>query len=276
MTGSLSQLSLKDKAIIAEFAEAAAWSDYLSAASVEVTDRLNVQVKEMGGAVLLCAPGAMDPFYNRAIGLGVREPASPGLLDSVLKHYIDNDAYQVYIQICPAVTPVETLTWLEERGFYPNGSWVKLVRGRDAPPFIETGLEIQLLDAAHAHIFADIILEVFGISGELYPFLYNTVGRPNWRHYIAFDNGYPAAASAMFVKGDVAWMGFMGTRESHRGRGAQNALITRRIHDAIGLGCNWIVSDTLEHSFENENRSLRNLERLGFEIAYWRINFTNF
>jgi GNAT superfamily N-acetyltransferase len=262
--------------MIAEYAESAAWSDYLSAAPADVAAMLNVQVCEVGGTVLICAPGTQDPIYNRAIGLGVKEPATPELIDSILQRFEQNGANQIYMQISPAVRPDETLGWLEERGFYPNGSWVKLVRGCEMPPFIETDLQIELLDASHGKDFAEVILEVFGISDSLYPVLYNTVGRPHWRHYIAYDQGYPAAAAAMYRRGDVAWLGFMGTRESHRGRGAQYALVTRRIFDAITLGCNWIVSDTFEHGTESPNRSLQNLQKLGFEVAYWRINFINF
>jgi len=262
--------------MIAEYAEAAAWGDYLKSAPIETSLHLNINVFEVGGVVLLCAPGTMDPFYNRAIGFGVRQPVTPELVDSVLRHFEQAGSNQIYIQVSPAVDPAESLTWLEQRGFYPNGSWVKLVRGREIPPYIETDLDVQLITPDHAHDFADVIVEVFGIAGELYPMLYNTVGRNGWSHYVAYDSGYPAAAAAMYHNNDIAWLGFMGTRPFHRGRGAQNALITRRIFDAITNGCQWIVSDTLEHAPDGQNRSLRNLERLGFEVAYWRINFMNF
>lgn len=276
MDGPIASLTLHDKALIAEYAEAAAWTSYLSEAPAELALALNVKVREVGGVVLLCAPGTMDPFYNRAIGFGLKQPMTPELLDSILESYEQGGANEIYIQVSPAVTPVESLTWLEERGFYPNGSWVKLVRGRDMPPYIETGLDIQIIGPDCAHEFADIIIEVFGLSGEMYSLLHNIVGKPGWQHYVAYDSGNPAAAAAMYSHNDVAWLGFMGTRQEYRGRGAQNALITRRIYDAIGNGCQWIVSDTLEHAADGPNRSLRNLERLGFEVAYWRINFMNF
>jgi N-acetylglutamate synthase-like GNAT family acetyltransferase len=54
------------------------------------------------------------------------------------------------------------------------------------------------------------------------------------------------------------------TAEPYRKRGAQQALIARRIAQAEQLGCSMLVSETLymlEHSF-------RNLQRAGFQEAY--------
>ena len=54
------------------------------------------------------------------------------------------------------------------------------------------------------------------------------------------------------------------TAESHRQRGAQQALIAARIEQAERIGCSILVSETLtmlEHS-------LRNLQRAGFQEVY--------
>lgn len=54
------------------------------------------------------------------------------------------------------------------------------------------------------------------------------------------------------------------TRESDRRRGAQQALIARRVERAEQLGCSMLVSETL-YMLEP---SLRNLQRAGFEEVY--------
>ena len=54
------------------------------------------------------------------------------------------------------------------------------------------------------------------------------------------------------------------TVETHRKRGAQQALIAKRVERAEQLGCTILVSETLtmlEHS-------LRNLQRAGFVEVY--------
>src|SRR6266478_5992717 len=54
------------------------------------------------------------------------------------------------------------------------------------------------------------------------------------------------------------------TAESHRKRGAQQALIAKRVERAERIGCSLLVSETLymiEHSY-------RNLQRAGFQEVY--------
>jgi GNAT superfamily N-acetyltransferase len=54
------------------------------------------------------------------------------------------------------------------------------------------------------------------------------------------------------------------TAESHRKRGAQQALIAKRVERAEQIGCSIMVSETLymlEHSY-------RNLRRAGFQEVY--------
>jgi L-amino acid N-acyltransferase YncA len=68
------------------------------------------------------------------------------------------------------------------------------------------------------------------------------------------------------MRDGFAWLGAAGTVASHRGRGAQGALIARRIEDARARGC---------HSFTTEiapepNPSAHNMERAGFHVAYSR------
>ena len=59
--------------------------------------------------------------------------------------------------------------------------------------------------------------------------LASLVGRPGWHVFVAFDGGTPAAAAAMFVRGEAAWFDWAATDPAFRRRGAQSALLRRRI-----------------------------------------------
>jgi hypothetical protein len=63
------------------------------------------------------------------------------------------------------------------------------------------------------------------------------------------------AAGLSFVGGESPWPGLDATLPSHRGRGAQAALIARRVADA---GVRSFVADL----------------RAGFQLAWLRDNFT--
>jgi GNAT superfamily N-acetyltransferase len=113
----------------------------------------------------------------------------------------------------------------------------------------------------------------FGMSEPVRPWLAATVGRASWQHYLAFDGEIPVAGAALFVRQGLGWLGIASTLPTHRGRGAQSALIARRVHDAIELGCSFMAVETAEDHPERPNPSFRNVVRFGFEVAYQRPNF---
>jgi len=83
----------------------------------------------------------------------------------------------------------------------------------------------------------------------------------------------PIAGGALYVMGDVAWLGLAGTVASARRRGAQSALIRHRVNSAYALGCRWVVVETAEDTPERPAPSFHNLRRLGFNVAYPRSNY---
>jgi hypothetical protein len=64
------------------------------------------------------------------------------------------------------------------------------------------------------------------------------------------------------------------TVPAHRRRGAQGSLLARRLEDGIELGCRWFVTETGAEDPDRPNASLRNMLRVGFEVAYLRRNYT--
>ena len=78
---------------------------------------------------------------------------------------------------------------------------------------------------------------------------------------MAFDGARPVAIAALCIFEDIGYLMAAATVESHRKRGAQQALIAKRVERAEQLGCSSLVSETLymlEHSY-------RNLQRAGFQ-----------
>ena len=86
--------------------------------------------------------------------------------------------------------------------------------------------------------------------------------------YLAELDGRPVATAAMRMHEGVALMAGASTIPSARGRGAQLALLERRLHDAGENACNLAMMGALPGSI-----SQRNAERHGFRIAYTRIKW---
>jgi GNAT superfamily N-acetyltransferase len=98
----------------------------------------------------------------------------------------------------------------------------------------------------------------------IWPDHVRTAGREGFFHYMAFDGKQPVAIAALCIFEDIGYLTGAVTAESHRRRGAQQALIAKRIERAQAQGCAIEISETLymlEHSW-------RNLQRAGFQEVY--------
>jgi len=116
----------------------------------------------------------------------------------------------------------------------------------------------------------EVLLPAFDGRPHSIPYTSDLVGRPGWHHYVARDGGDVVAAASMYARDGFAWLGAAGTLASHRGRGAQSALIARRVEDARALGCHTLTTETAHDPPEKPNPSYHNMERAGFQFVYRR------
>ena len=97
--------------------------------------------------------------------------------------------------------------------------------------------------------------------------------RDGWHCFVAFEGDEPAGAGALYVAGKTGWLGIGATVPEHRGKGAQSALIAKRIEAAAELGCEVVVSETGKPIDGRAGPSYRNLVRAGLEPVYVRPSF---
>jgi GNAT superfamily N-acetyltransferase len=150
--------------------------------------------------------------------------------------------------------------WLEAHGLSRVGrtGYPTLWRRAASPVAVTTDLDVREVGADEIAAARD------QLGDALWPGYLRSAGKPGFFHYMAFDGGRPVAIAALCVFEDIGYLMAAATAESDRRRGAQQALIARRIARAEQAGCSIQVSETLymiEHS-------LRNLQRAGFEQAY--------
>jgi hypothetical protein len=92
---------------------------------------------------------------------------------------------------------------------------------------------------------------------------------PHLRRYVAYVDGQPAAAAALYITQQRAYLAGAATIPATRGRGCQTALIQRRLHDAAALANSVVVTTAFG------SPSQANLQRLGFSIVHtrtlWRL-----
>ncbi len=264
-------LTPQEIAQLVETVEALAMKDAYSALAA-YRPEMGASVEEVDGAVCCVLKAVPMTIFNRVINFGLDTPASEAGLDLVCAAF-EPHGLPFVIQLSPLARPEALKGWLEERGFVISTNWVKFYRDVAPPAEIQTDLRIVLAGPDDREVYGSVMALGFGAPDMLRPWFEASIGRAGWTHYLAFDGDTAVAGATMFVHGDSAELFGAATVESHRGRGAQGALMVRRIRDAAALGCRWVVTETAEEAGRERNPSFHNMVRTGFQTAYVRPNY---
>jgi GNAT superfamily N-acetyltransferase len=235
---------------------------------------LGARSEEVAGALCIALPETpRSAMFNRVLGLGLEEPATPDLLNDITD-FFGALGVEWCVALSPHAEPLQLRAWLDSRGFVPGYAWAKFHRAVEEPAERETELRIVEAEAgAAAADFAEAFVRAYGTPELFGDWLARVPGRPGWRCFVAVDGEAPAAAGALFAKGGVGWLGIAATLPEHRRRGAQGAILAARIRAAAEERCHVLVTETGEQVEGRPSASYRNIERAGFELAYVRPNY---
>jgi hypothetical protein len=266
-------LSSTELTELVELAEARAWSSMYRSAPTATAEALGIQVVTHGAATALGMAGAPFPLVNRVLGLGVGAPATESVLDEMLSLYPRIGVERFAVQVAAQARPSELARWLDARNLAPGGQWAKAWRGNGPVSAVPSRVRVERATEVHADTFGQVAMQGFAMPEIFAPLFAGVVGKPGWHTYLAYDGPVPMATGAMYVVGDVAWLGMGSTLEAHRRLGAQASLLARRVEDGLELGCRWFVTETGAEDPDHPNASLRNMLRAGFEVAYLRTSY---
>jgi GNAT superfamily N-acetyltransferase len=247
-------------------------------ASPAVKERLGINTARIGGGIVsVMANDPTGAFFNVAVGLGQSEPVTPAVVEEVLAFATEAGAPALIFQIAPAADPGEWPELLTANGIAPSRSWVKFAARQSAAPAYETDLRLARIGPEQAEQFARLFVAGFEMpAGEgLEEWL---VEMPTWTDhgfvtYGAWDGPELVAAATLFLGPHSAVLAGAATLPAYRGRGAQSALMSVRISDALGTGAEWITSETGAETPDSPNPSLHNMRRLGLGEQYERTNW---
>ncbi|CCQ74826.1 GNAT family N-acetyltransferase [Magnetospira sp. QH-2] len=227
----------------------------------------------IGGA--LVSMGGLDSsvVVNRTIGLGQASPATRRDVEAICAHYRDAGIGRWFVQVAPDAQPAALPQWLTDEDLKPMRRWMKFTHDGQSLPQAATDLAIREIDRDHAADFARIVNESFEMDAAAESGLAGLVGRPGWHIFMAFEGDTPAAAGALFIKDGVGWCDWGATDPAFRCRGAQSAILARRIKTAFENGCRLLGTCTGEDVPGDPQHSYRNIERSGFKAAYLRDNY---
>jgi GNAT superfamily N-acetyltransferase len=241
-----------------EQAELDAFRDIFSAAPRGAP----AEIAEADGALAIrFAPAASMLEVNRIMGLTALEQ-----LDALEPLY-RGGPYGVSLDPETGLGPA-----LEERGLHLGYPWQKFVRGVE-PMKAGRKTELAVATARSGEDFGLAFAAGYGLPEDIGLWMARLHDREDWHCLVAYDGDEPVGTGALFVSGRMGWLGCAATLPTHRGRGAQGAILAARIDRARELGCTQLVTETGVARGTTIGPSHRNIVRSGFEPAYVRPNY---
>lgn len=264
--------SLTDPTTLAETVETQAFDARMTHASQAARDGLGLATTRLGGATLGSA--RLDPsgHWSRVVGLGVTEPVTRELVDEVIGFYRAQGTSTTLLAVAPPFLPDD---WDEIRaahGLEPDRMGLKM----GAPverlrPEARTDLRVTRLDEEGAAEAARLIARTVGMEHPgVVALLASAAGTPGTQVFGAWDGERLVATGSLSVHGTAAALKSGVTAVTHRGRGAQSALVAARIEAARAAGAQWVGAETDQAAPGGHNPSTANLRRAGLRVLYAR------
>lgn len=209
-----------------------------------------------------------DPGFSAIFDFDAAEDLDDAL-ERVSAMLREAGARVISLDTHPDLGPQFDHEWFSARGFAPSYDeqiWWRPLADFEPPP-MPAGVVIERATSADAETFARVLNEGFDAAPDagLGPAYAAVIGKPGWLHYLAYVDGEPGAAAALFIADGVADCFVASTRPAARRRGAQTALISRRLADGRAAGCDIATAQSV-----TDNASPRNFERHGFHPVYRR------
>lgn len=255
---------------LAELIEAYQMADFFRAASASFTEEHGLYLEETSSYIATLTKSEDFRMYNRVFAPGVASPTTESEIQHLIELY-HQAGLPFVIRLSPEAQPPELPQWLETKGFKPGMQTARFFRLLNEPISVPHHFLILPVNAKNASQFAYIACREQ--NPALQKWLLTTLERPGWHHYVALEDETPIATGVLYVQEKIGWLGWASTLPSHRRKGAQNALLAHRIHEAGRLGCMVMSAETREDTLEEPNPSYHNLLRAGFQFAYLRPGY---
>ena len=250
-----------------ELLEAAVWAELHGRFGLEAGEDL-AAIKQWGSATALASRAADAVAINRAIGFGFEREVDAGQLSEIRAFFREQGKARWFVECSPDASIDRAA--LVAAGGIVGGFQIKLVANLDDLGDLPAPrLDVKEASESDALRFMDIVGVQLGVPERVRPGIVSTIGQLHWHFYFAMVEDRRVAGAAMFVGGDGACFGLAATLPEYRNRGAQSALLLRRIRDANAAGCRWVSAEAFPE-VAAPNPSLRNMKRLGLRELYHR------
>ncbi|MCP3102220.1 GNAT family N-acetyltransferase [Myxococcus sp. K15C18031901] len=218
-----------------------------------------------GGRALFNGPGSP---LTQALALGLDEPVDAAMLDRLEAH-LGQGGGPMPIELTPFAHP-SLAQELARRGYRVSEFQQVFARALPGAPLPTVGAEARPIRPAEAALFARTVGQGFlgreELTDDEAALMLSAATMAGTTCFLAWADGEPAGGGTVAVHDGVATLSGTGVRERFRGLGLQQALIAARLAWALDRGCTLASSST-----HPGTPSQRNMERLGFFVAYPKV-----
>ena len=253
--------------------EADHFKSWLTVMQAQEGNPFGIEIRRFGRAIALVNQGmTLGPLFNRVLGFG---DAESEFLEEIVQFY--RERYMACrIDINPYDADQALFNLLADSGLHPFRFHSHLYGvPQTCPPLKENDVPIAAREirSEELRIWANVwfrgYAEALGVPMAVAEQIADATcllyGQPGWKLYLAFAEGQPAAAGALYVQDRVASLLIVGTLPEFRRRGCQMVLHQVRMAEASRQGCDLIVAQA-----GLDTTSQHNMERAGLRIAYTR------
>jgi GNAT superfamily N-acetyltransferase len=253
--------------------EVSAFASFGALAPHAVVDAHGLERARIAGTLAFASRARVGRVYNHVFGAGLEQDLSPAGLRALVRFCDMAGAKACTISLPAGPRAADIGRMLAADGFVIHEPVLRLVREATPAPAAPTQLKVRELTAPDAIDFGTVLGSVFPFPAGSIAWFARLVQAPQWRCFGAFDGQAMVGCGAMFTHGAHAWFGMGATLSSHRGRGAQSAILAARINAARAAGVTLMAAETSDDTPEKPNSSTHNAERLGFRRLYLRPSY---
>jgi GNAT superfamily N-acetyltransferase len=206
-------------------------------------------------------------YFSGPPGLGAADIA---VIPELAEWYAQHIA-PCYVRLSPLLASADLLHALSGAGL-AQSDFMSLLYGHAEPRVAAaTDVRVEELRPDKRQVFLDLWTSTAPDTERVLRQRLARAEFAHWRCYVAFVDDRPAAHAALFISTETRTgvLAATMTLPEVRGRGCQAALVQRRVSDAALTGCDLVAVEA-----SPGGASQRNLERLGFRLAYTRVIWT--
>lgn len=260
---------------IIEQTEIAAWANLIDAAPDSFRNANGLRHRTIGGGMAINFQKEPIPLFNRVIGLGLSQPLTQQVIDSIKSFYVYHEKYLIHYSA--PMQPAHADSLLKQNGFFSAGSWERVVRNNELLQNAgdsDSNIEVRQVDGSLTESWIKFLLETYGFDFYEWPRAFAL--RPAWKHYVAFQNHKIVACRSFFTT-DAKTV-FSGVDAPVPGVMTPDcapdfAIWKKAIADGLKEGAILFVADIELPDKEKNNAAYEGFKQLGFYIPYTRYHY---